>query len=224
MATWRDYENTPTIELINFIKMKGDTQNREIAELAFSAFYFRFYEKIAKKAEYVCKNNGYDSILAVEVIDKTFQNFFKYPEFSPDKMKTTTIDKGVEVYLSRIAQNAYTDLIKERNGLDVSPYSGDEQIIHDIPVPDDSVDIDYEKYVIIRDALKTFSWKHKVIYLTYLQYEKDGYKLPRKLLSELRSKLDITQDTVRSYRYEVIKKIKEYTKIWQQRNQIPTKI
>ena len=223
MINWRDYEHTPTIGLIELIKMKGNPNHLDTATAAFNAFCFRFQQSIAKKAEYISKNNGYDKEFAIEIIERTFQKFWKYPEFKLQKMKASTPDRGVELYLLRIAQNCFYDLVNERNGINVSPYDGQEEIIYEIPKHDALLDVNNEKFMILKKVLDSFCWKHIAIYLTYLQYEMKGHKMPRKLLSELRDKLNLTQDTIRNYRFEVISKINEYTELWQQKEKIMTR-
>ncbi len=217
MIEWRDFEKTSTIELIELIKMKDNPLHLDTAKAAFRAFYFRFFKSVAKKADIVSKRNGYDREFALEVTEKTFEKFWKYPAFKLQKMKVSCPEKGAELYLSRIAQNCFYDLMNVRNGINVSPYDGSEEIIYEIPILDEYIEINNERYQIINRVLSTFSNKHRIIYLTYLQHEQKGYKLPRKLLIELREKLNVTQDTIRFYRHEVISKIAEFTEIWQKK-------
>jgi DNA-directed RNA polymerase specialized sigma24 family protein len=224
MINWRDYEHTPTIELIGLIRMKDNPERLDKAKAAFNAFCFRFQQSITKKAEYISKNNNYDREFAIEIIERTFQKFWKYPEFKIEKMKASTPDKGVELYLLRIAQNCFYDLVNERNGINISPYDGQEEIVFEIPSHDTIFEVNNETFMILKKVLDSFSWKHKAIYLTYLQYEMKGHKMPRKLLSELREKLNLTQDTIRNYRFEVINKINEYTELWQQKEKILIRI
>jgi len=217
MINWKDYEHVPTIELIELIKMKNDSSQLDTAQNAFRAFYFRFFDLVAKKAFIISKRNGYDKDFALEITEKTFEKYWKYPAFKIEKMKASNPDKGVELYLYRISQHCFYDLMNERNGINVSPYDGTEEIVYDFEIPDEYLELNNERYKIINKALSTFSNKHRIIYLTYLQYEQAGYKLPRKLLAELREKLNITQDTIRYYRYEVLSKIEEYTELWQKK-------
>ncbi len=214
MKEWKDYENTPTIELIGIIKSKDQPLQLDNAKAAFRAFYFRFFSMVAKKSEIVSKRNGYDREFALEVTESTFAKFWKYPGFKLEKMRASTPDKGVELYLSRIAQNVFYDLLNQKNGIKVSPYDGLEEIVYDIPILSEYIEINNERFQIINKVLSTLGPKHKIIYLTYLQHEITGHKLPRKLLCELRIKLGISQDTIRFYRHEVLTKIDEYTSIW----------
>jgi hypothetical protein len=74
-----------------------------------------------------------------------------------------------------------------------------------------------ERFELIQKALNRFTPKHKMIYLTYKQYEtevKDGHKLPRKLLKKLREELDLTQNTIRVYKKEAFDEIETHLKIY----------
>jgi len=65
--------------------------------------------------------------------------------------------------------------------------------------------------------LDRLSPKHRIIYLTYKHYEhitNDGYKLPRKLLKELRTELDLTQNSVRVYKNEAFNDVETYLKTY----------
>ncbi len=218
MSEWKKFENHTSIELIKLIKMK---QTNELdATLAFHVFCFRFQKEIIKKSEIICKNNDYDTQFAIEVVDRTFERFWKYPSFSKEKMKVKDVDVGIILYLSRIAQRSFTDLLCEKNGLNISPYTGEEQIIYDFPEHVDLSSIKSSDIAILQQVFKKLTWKHKVVYLTYAQHEINGKKLPRKLLASLRSELKLSQETIRFYRYEVIEKIQEYKELWQKREQI----
>jgi len=214
MINWKVYENKSVIELIELIKMNRVHNHLDSATVAFEAFCFRFQFDLIRITEHICKNNGYDKIFAIEVVEKTFQKFWKYPGFDQAKVTASTPEKGVLIYLSRIAQHSFYDLVNEKRGINISPYNGEEMIIYDIPLPKNEIETSNTNYILLKQVFNTLSWKHKVVYLTYLAHENNGYKLPRKLLSELRTKLGISQETVRFYRYEVVTKIREYKELW----------
>ena len=127
-------------------------------------------------------------------------------------------------YLFGIAKRLLVEHKKRDNG-EIPPFTGDEQIIYNYPSLD-SLDIPVKKktelkkyYALIKEALDNLSFKHRIIYLTYKQYESDtknGFKLPRNLLTNLRKELNLSQNTIRSYKneaYEVVKrKIESYEK------------
>src|SRR5690606_26081047 len=118
-------------------------------------------------------------------------------------------------------QKECTKLYCKRNGIGVSPYSGDEEIITEFPqIPDDyKVDAVTRKQMerereIIQLALDRHSWKHQVIYLTYKFHQIKENKLPRKLLQELRDMLGLGQNTVNAYKKEINDTINDYLRIY----------
>jgi len=125
-------------------------------------------------------------------------------------------------YVSKLKKLFYAveeDYYNQKNGIKISPYDGTEKIITDFPKTDDNFDIAEFKnpqshYQAVQKALSNFSEKHKVIFLTYKAYEFDGNKLPRHLLDSLRSTLNLSQATIRSYKKEVYDKINEYLDIY----------
>lgn len=218
MAEWKDLEKLTTLELIDLIKMRKQQSNQEKAEAAFYVFTFRFSEEVSKKCEIICKNWGENADFALEVVEQTFKRFWKYPKFEYAKAKTKDPDKAVLFYLFSISKNVLADLWNSKNGAKINPYDGSEEIIWDYPKIDaDCGDIDdmNSHFLIVKRALSTLSEKHKVIFLTYSKHGEDGFKLPRKLLEELREKLGINQQTIRSYHNEAKNKIKEYLDIYE---------
>jgi hypothetical protein len=114
--------------------------------------------------------------------------------------------------LYRIASRLLVDYKKSQNE-EANPFSGDEEIIRDFPNVENMKMEKNRKAVLkgrfenIQKALDRLTPKHKTIYLTYKQYEsqtKDTFKLPRKLLNDLRTELDLTQSTIRVYKKEAI--------------------
>ena len=151
---------------------------------------------------------------AIEILDTTFTRFWQYPNFDAQKARTTDIEKSIVLYLAKIAQRTLIDVFKKKSGGKISPYNGEEQIIYDFPKISDPKLINDKNFQILKEVLSLFSDKHKAIYLTYATYEQNGYKLPRKLLAELRETFNISQNTIRSYRHEVIERIKEHKELW----------
>jgi len=207
MSNWKDFELKSTEELIQIIKESKTQKQFDLADAVFHAFCFRFSESITKKCEIICANNNYDAIFAVEVSKKTFERFWKYPNYKHEKSKASSFDKGVLLYLFKIATNVFRDLIKER--LNANPYNGGEQIIKNIPMLENASPEQKQHYQLLLEVFKSFSDKHRIIFLTYKSYEQEGKKLPRKLLNELRDELKLSQTTIRSYKYEVYQKIEE---------------
>jgi hypothetical protein len=210
MAEWHRYKDVSTLELITLM---NDKCVKEVSELAFYAFHFRFTTEVMNRCEVVCNRWGYRDDVAILIHKQTFKKFLSGNKFNIEKARNgSDIDKAVLLYLLAISKNEladyHTQITKEP-----SPYHGEETILSielleklrlrtDLP----------DEWVIILDVLNEFSDKHAIIFLTYKTYEVAGYKLPRKLLAEMRDKLDIAQATIRSYKNEVHKEISKRLK------------
>lgn len=219
MSDPKELENLSTLELLELIKQRKDPTMESLSKSAFHVFTFRFSKDLIRKCEIICKKWGLDKYAALEVSQRTFNRFWKYTSFDISKKKENEIDKAVIYYLYGIAQRQLTDYYNQKNEIKISPYDGTETIIIDFPNTDDNFDIDEFKnpqshYQAVRKALSNLSEKHKVIFLTYKAYEYDGNKLPRKLLESLRSNLNLSQATIRSYKKETYDKINEYLDIY----------
>lgn len=219
---WKDYENESTADLIEFIRWGRDPQHREVADEAFMAFCFRFCDDVQHKCRVICAKRNYDTTVGDEIANKTFDRFYKYPNYTDKKCKSGDIDTCVKLYLYRFARNALSDYETElKDG--PNPFSGEEEIIEDFP-DFESMDIPVERKAIlqkhqeiIEKALERLSEKHKIIYLTYKQYEsetKEGYYLPRSLTKRLREKLGLTQNSVQVYKKEAFDKVDEYLTLY----------
>lgn len=215
---WEELKEENTADLIEYIKYKDQPEYLPLAEAAFIAFTFRFNIEIADRCRKISAKWGYDSDIADQVAERTFERFWNYPfTFSKDRCSDMPIDKCVVLYLFRIARNCLADLDKELNQ-EPGPYDGTEEVIVEFPAID-HLDIpastaeDFRKtQEIIDAALSTLTPKHKIIYLTYKAYEKDGFKLPRQLLKELRDRLELSQNSIRVYKNEAFQTVEQYFK------------
>lgn len=221
MAT-QDLSKETTENLMEYIQWRNEPDYAEIAKEAFRVFTFRYQLDLQKKLITICKNWGYDEQVANEIAYSTFEKVWKYPTFKKEMTKQREFDKGVLFYLYRIASRLLADYKKFEHG-EVNPFTGDEEIIREFPDIDkmelgiERKAILSERYKHIKKALARLSAKHKIIYLTYKQYEretKDGYKLPRTLLKNLRDELDLTQNSIRIYKNEAFNEVDNYLKIY----------
>jgi len=225
MSEWKQFEKETTSDLIQFIKWKNQNNFEDDAKAAFIAFCFRFRADIIKKCEIICNRWNYDIDTAQELAQRTFEKFWKYPNYDDTKRKEgKDYDTGVKFYLFGIAQNELTNIYRESQS--VSAYSGDEKIIYDLPEMDfESMDPERkkeleEKLDIVKIALDRLSTKHRIIYLTYEAHKKQGFNLPKHLRESLRKELNLAQGTIRFYRFEAEKIISDYLKIWQKAKSI----
>jgi len=219
MVDLKKLDNLPTLELIELIKKRKDPTMESLSKSAFQTFVFRFTIELTRKCEFICKNWGLDKYAALEVSQRTFKRFWKYTSFDITKRKEKDIDKAVLYYLYGIAHRQLSDYYNQKNGINISPYDGTEKIVTDFPISDNNFDVSEFKnpqshYQAVRKALSNLSEKHKVIFLTYSAYEFHGNNLPSHLLESLRSYLNLSQATIRSYKKEVYDKINEYKEIY----------
>lgn len=215
-----DFENEPTENLLEYIRWGNEPDYAEAAKQAFRVFTFRFQIDLQKKLIPICRGWGYDTQVATEIAYSTFERILKYPKFDLAKANQPDYDTAVRFYLYRISSRLLADYKKKQNG-DANPFDGDEDIIREFPDiafiegAKERKAILLEKYELIKRALDRLTPKHKIIYLTYKQYEsetQDGFKLPRKLLQKLRTELDLTQSSIRVYKNEAFNEIETYLK------------
>lgn len=219
--TWEDVKDEATVDLIDYIKYKEQADYKELAESAFAAFTFRFSKEIVDKCRKVGKKWGYDTEVSDMIAERTFERFWKYPfGFEKGNCGKLDIDNCVRFYLFRIARNCFFDYSKELAGENESPYDGTESVIVEFPsienldIPEEKVNDLKKMHDLIEGALARLSSKHKIIYLTYKAYEKEGYKLPRPLLKKLREELELTQNSIRVYKNEAFQTVDQYLKLY----------
>lgn len=217
--SWQELESEPTEDLIEMMCWKENPDDYRIAENAFTAFFFRFREDVVRKTRTVARNWGYDTDVGDAIAENAFTRFWKNPStFNSSKCKSLDINRCVRVYLYRIAQN----LLADHRKLEDNPpaYTGEEEIMVEFPdlekmnVPVERLRDMKKMYELINGALERLTPKHKIIYLTYRAFEKDGMKLPRKLLQNLRDELDLTQSTIRVYKKEANEVVETFLKVY----------
>lgn len=213
---WEELKESRTDELIDLIKKKDQVDHYYVAEAAFITFTFRFNNEIIDKCRKVGRKWGYDSDTCDMLAQRTFERFWNYPSgFDKMKCKSMLIDVCVKFYLFRIAQNCFFDYYKELAG-SIGPYDGTEEVVVTFPsvdhlqLPEGKVNDLRKIHDAIEEALSMLSPKHKIIYLTYKAYEKEGFKLPRHLLKKLRAELELTQNSIRVYKKEAFDKVDQF--------------
>lgn len=200
---WEELKNEPTEDLIEFVKFKEDPNYIAEAKAAFVVLTHRFEQDILDKCTIICRKWGYSDADALELAHRTFEKFWEYQSFDKEKSNVDDIDLAFKLYLYKIAENELKQAFNDQS----YPYDGSEQIITSID--DLNLDGDIERLrdlrkaeEVIDRALSKLTPKHKIIYLTYLIHEKEGRKLPRQLLRQLQSTLDLTQNSIRVYKKE----------------------
>lgn len=218
----QDLNNEVTENLLEYIQWKDQPDYAEIAKEAFRVLTFRYQLELLKKLTPICKNWGYDKQVATELAYETFNRIWKYPKFDLSKSKQKDYHKAITYYLFAIAKRLLADY-KKRETEEPNPFTGDEDIIRDFPEIE-MLEIGKERkaqlqklYQLLNEALSKLSPKHKIIYLTYKQYESltnDGFKLPRNLTKKLQDELDLTQNSIRVYKKQAIDAVNTHIKLY----------
>lgn len=222
MSKNQDLNNETTENLLAYIQWKDEPDYVELAKEAFRVFTFRFQLDLQKKLIPICTNWGYDKQVATEIAYETFDRIWKYPNFDISKVKQKDYYKAITFYLYGISKRLLADYKKSQNE-EPNPFTGDEEIIYNFP-DIEMLEVGKERkaelkklYELLHNALSRLTLKHKIIYLTYKQYEsatKEGYNLPRKLTKKLQDELNLTQNSIRVYKKEAIDTVNTYLKIY----------
>lgn len=222
MKSNQDLINEETESLLEYIQWKDEHGYTDIAKEAFSVFTYRYQLDLLKKLVPICYKWGYDKHVATELAYEVFNRIWKYPKFDFTKSKQKDFNKAIIFYLYGIAKRLLADY-KKNETKDQSPFNGDEEIIRDFP-DIEMMEVGNERkehlkklYELLNNALSKLSAKHKIIYLTYKQYESitnDGYNLPRHLTQKLQDELDLTQNSIRVYKKEAIDTVNTHIKIY----------
>lgn len=220
---WQDFEGESTENLIQYISWINEPDYQSTGRDAFRTFCFRFDHDLRAKCRIICRNRGIDDATADEIAQKTFERFLKYPKYKPEKCKSGDTDQCVRLYLYRFAQRILSDQLCAINR--PSPFTGDEDIVWDFHEPDiEAMEIPNERktilkkqYELVKNALDRLRPKHRIIYLTYKQYEEAinaGHYLPRSLLKRMQDELELTQASIRVYKNEAFEEVDTYLKLY----------
>jgi len=215
--SWTEFQTESTADLVEYMRVNGP-DDKASADDAFRAFILRFREYVQKQCRRVAASYGYESYVGDEVAEETFRKFRASNTFSPEKCKSPQLDTCIKLYLARTARTVMVDY--DRKEKDQNPFDGSEELVFDLPdiddLPGDSgrLAVLKQKNELIKMMLDRLSPKHRVIYLTYKQYEldmkrepgEDGkprtYYLPRPLAEKLRAETKLSQSTIRKYKEE----------------------
>lgn len=210
MSNWNKLKDEPTLRLTEMFQGNQSTESQK--ENAFHAICYRFKDDVLKRSEIVCKRFGHDITVAEQITTATFTSYAKKGNFLIQKATQQDVDEAFKGYLFRIAKNELTNYYREQQRKKDYPYDGTEHIITELPILE-GMKLSLEQSIIIK-AIESLTPSQRTVYLTYSQYEKLGFNLPKKLLQELRKQLgDISQTTIRTYKKEAFDKVKSYTEV-----------
>lgn len=203
----------PTEKLISYIQ--DNEYDITLKENAFLVICFRFRLDLIKICEVICRTRGHDKDVAIHIVEQTFKKYYKSRCFKIGKGTDNYFDKCFVLYLIKIAKNElirwWKDEQKKQKGL---LYDGTEELI--TQMPEVNINKLSKEERIIHETLIKLPYSHQIIFYNYLIYGRNGVKLPRKLLEELRTHLGgISQSTVQGYKKEAIDKIEETKRILQ---------
>ncbi len=152
---------------------------------------------------------GFSETVAEEVAIRVFERFYRYPTFTVSKCTIKDIAKCFRFYLYKIARNELANLAKP----DESLYTGEEKVIttlinpHLDHKPERSKQLK-EREKQLDEIFSKLTQKHKIIYLTYKYYEKEGRYLPKQLREELKDVVQLSQSSIRVYKKEAFELVK----------------
>ena len=209
---WQELKAELTIDLLEFVKLRGDQEGIDWSNAAFVNLTFRFRQDLLEKCTELFHKIGLTETDAEELANRVFDKFYKYPNgFNAGKSRSKNPETAFRLYLYGIARKELYDLVHP----DESPYDGSEEPITSLIQPDKEYPREELAELKIAEAEldKAFSHltpKHKIIYLTYTYYEKEGKYLPKRL----REKLDVVlgglaKSTIRVYKQEAKDAIKK---------------
>lgn len=228
--SWQEFHEEPTADLVEYMRVMGPGDQAS-ADDAFHAFILRFRVYLQKLCRRVVAGYGYESYIGDQIAEETFLKFRTSSSFSPDKCKSPNLDQCIKLYLAKTARRALIDY--DRKEKDENPFDGSEELAYEMPNIDD-LRGDPERltelkkqYEVVELVLSRLSDKHRIIYLTYKQYEHEmhrrdpdengnprQYYPPRPLLEKLRKETGLTQSTIRKYKEEANNMIEQLLKVY----------
>lgn len=197
---------------IKAIANKSD--NPDEAERSFRIFVSYFESDVMKFAEIHAKKMGFPIECAFEATNCAFAKVWRYPTFDINKAHCKNPNKGILVWLNRIAANQMYEYVK-KNRCAQHTQEEDLSVIEDatsfvdLHISDEPVKVKLDYVSALESRISCLDEKHRIIYLTYKAYDSVGKKLPRSLLEKLRKRLGLTQATIRVYKKEALEAIKD---------------
>ncbi|GHT35947.1 hypothetical protein AGMMS49574_26640 [Bacteroidia bacterium] len=211
-----NFETMSGAELLEFISCFKEEYPKQ-SEQAFIVFCYKYERDLLQKAEIYCSKFGYSETVALMVAQCTFARVWKYPTFNIKKAKSKNMDAAIHLWLYPIL---YTQIVllgkqdtcaepTEEEDLSVIS-SVDELISHTVGDDLEKTKDLKARLSVIESALSGLSEKHKIIWLTYKAYEQRGKNIPRSVSHKLQEQLDLTQNSIRSYKMQANQHINDY--------------
>lgn len=202
---WQEFEPYSLEELIEILQLQEDEEGKAWADAAFVNIVLRFRKDVLEKCTVMCLKNHLSETDAEVITTRVFKKIYRHPTFTRSKCRQKKIEDCFRFYLYKIARNEFADYVLP----DEQPYDGSERVR--TSVVDETVDHTPEKLNHLQEAerkldelFSVLTPSHKIIYLTYMYYEKEGKYLPARLRKELREHLHLSQSTIRVYKMQAI--------------------
>lgn len=206
--SWEEFKDYDLIELVEFLELKDDPEGSQWAEDAFQNIVFRYREQLLKDTTVMCRKNQLTETDAEEISNRVFERIWKYPSFRASECNVKDLNRCFRFYLNKIARTVFADHITP----DESPFTGNEKIVTSLI--DSNVEHTPERLAVLKEReaqldriFSKLSYKHKVIYLTYMLHKNEGRYLPRHLLEELKDYLNLSQSSIRVYKKQAIETV-----------------
>ena len=207
MSDWKKLKNEHTLRLTEIYQDK--TKPLSLRENAFHALTYRFKGDILKKCEIRCKRFGHGINVAEQVAAATFKSYAEKGNFKINPEDEIDVDYLFEGYLLGIMRTELTNYYRQQQRKINYPYDGTEKVVTEIPLLE-GMEMNLEQKILVK-ALQSLTPSQRTVYLTYKQYEIDGFNLPNKLLEKLREHLGgVKQSTIRGLKREALNKINDF--------------
>ncbi|MCR9131301.1 MAG: hypothetical protein NXI08_01955 [bacterium] len=208
---YQELLSLPTNQLLSIFQQRNASQETE--EIVFTIICDRFKINLMRAIQTKCNHYRLGVSIAEEILEITFKKFAQTRSFNFSKSKAKTVDDAFSIYLFFIANNSIKDRKEEEiKKVQGKYYDGTEFIITDLPKIDpNKLDL---RSKVIYETVRSLTLQERTVYLTYKEYEKDGVRLPRLLLKQLRKQLgDVKQTTIRSHKKNAIDTINNALKV-----------
>lgn len=215
-SPWIVSNETETKTLVEIFRSSEAPQTAR--DQAFIYLTYRFRKEVLDKCEILCKKFGYGVSTAEMIADVTFESYGrKGASFDERKGNGEDYDESLLLYLLTIAQNEFTNYYRNIQRKLESPYDGTEDIIYNLElISEDNLSKLSMKSRVEYEIVSELPPVKRAIYLTYGVHQREGFKMPRRLLERLRSEFgDIKQKTVNAYLKDVRDSINQAIKACQ---------
>lgn len=195
-------------DLLTIISFKNEA--KEDSDRAFSQFYEIYAPFLLTWVSFHCGKHK-NKIIGEEVFAATIRKAYKYSHtFSNKGIKDPVIVKKlIKGWLNRIAHNEYLNLMigMKTEKEDFKEYQG--FVIAKARVKNAAIK-QSQHALAIREALGSLSDRDREVFLTCLEYHKEGKNLPKEITKSICDRFEITDASRRQICTRARKKVYDY--------------